>query len=81
MDTTFYVNPLCKNYNVYYYNLRCKYPKSSSSILKDAQSFLLNKNEIYSGDGYITFRFRVSCDGFVEKKTQVMQTDKNYKDF
>jgi len=81
MDTVLDMNPSCKNYNVYYYNLRCKYPKSSFSILKDVQSFLLDRNEIYSGDGYITFRFRVSCNGVVEKRTQVMQTDKNYKNY
>ena len=79
MDTTANFNTACKDYNVYYYQVGGKYPKSSITLLKDAQEFVQRINKIYHGSGYITFRFRVDCEGHRTKRTQVLQTDEQYK--
>ncbi|MES2836014.1 MAG: hypothetical protein V4667_00695 [Bacteroidota bacterium] len=77
MDTISLIKTDCPKYNVYYYQVNGKYPKSSSSLLKEVQAFLQNKT--YSGSGYITFRCRINCNGKLDTKTQVLQTDEKYK--
>ncbi len=79
MDTTGNLKSNCPNYAIYYYSLGCKYPKNSSSLLKDLQDFLKNKNNIYPGSGYITFRFKIDCEGRPNQKVKVSQTDTKYK--
>ncbi|OFY93442.1 MAG: hypothetical protein A3K10_04440 [Bacteroidetes bacterium RIFCSPLOWO2_12_FULL_31_6] len=79
MDTTSGNNEQCKEVNTYYYSVGGKYPESSSSLLKEAQIFLEKNSKTYSNNGYITFRFRINCDGKMMKKVQVLQTDENYK--
>jgi hypothetical protein len=78
MDTVSNQNEKCKNYNVYFYQVGGKYPESSFSLLNELQIFLQQINEIYSGSGYITFRFTVDCEGKIMQKIQVMQTDEKY---
>ncbi len=81
IDTTVNSNTACKDYNVYYYQIGGKYPKSSITLLKEVQTFLLHNNKIYQGSGYITFRFRVDCEGHRTKRTQVLQTDEQFKSY
>ena len=81
MDTTSNIDTICKNYNAYYYQVGGKYPESSSSILKQARTFLQKNNKRYPGNGYITFRFIVDCEGKIMKKIQVLQTDEMYKPY
>ena len=80
MDTTANSNIGCKDYNAYYYQVGGKYPKSSITLLKNAQTFL-HQNKVYKGNGYITFRFKIDCEGHRMKRTQVLQTDENYKSY
>jgi hypothetical protein len=75
MDTVSNQNESCKNYNAYFYQVDGKYPESSTSLLKKLQTFLQQKNEAYSGSGYITFRFTVDCEAKLMQKVQLMQTD------
>ena len=81
MDTTNNLKSNCDTYNNYYYSLGCKYPKNSTSLLKELQVFLKNKNNRYSGSGYITFHFRIDCEGKPNQKVKVLQTDANYKTY
>jgi hypothetical protein len=78
MDTTSVKDTGCLDRNIYYYQVGGKYPESSSSLLKKAVVHLKNKNEVYSGSGYITFRFRIDCEGKIMKNAQVLQTDEKY---
>src|SRR6266581_8007814 len=91
MDTSSNINPKCapsvatytSGYigSFYYYSYGCKYPRSSATLLKDAKTFLAKKNNPYSGNGYITFRFTIDCEGKMLKKVQVLQTDDSYTHF
>jgi hypothetical protein len=81
MDTTSGQNSDFKDYKVYYYQVGCKYPESSSSLLKEAQTFIGKKDELFSGSGYLTFRFCIDREGKEMKKVQVLQTDENYKSY
>jgi hypothetical protein len=81
MDTVSSHDPSCKEYDVYYYQVGGKYPESSSSLLQEAQTFLQKKNSAYSGNGYVTFRFKIDCSGKEMKKVQVIQTDEKYKGY
>ncbi|MEO6837719.1 MAG: hypothetical protein ABI261_09015 [Ginsengibacter sp.] len=83
MDTTTNADASCKDYNVYFYqgNGRGKYPESSSSILKETQSFLKRKNNSYKGSGYVTFQFMINCSGKKMNKTRVLQTDEKYNNY
>jgi len=83
MDTTTNVNATCKEYNAYYYqgHGRGKYPEASTTILKEAKSFLKSKNNSYSDNGYITFQFMIDCDGKKMNKTKVLQTDEKYNNY
>ncbi len=78
MDTASNPNPKCKNNIYYFYSVGGKYPKSSSTVLKEVQTFLLQKNEQYPGSGYITFRFIIDCEGRLMPGIQVLQTDQQY---
>jgi hypothetical protein len=80
IDTTINTDTTCKLYNLYYYQVGGKYPKSSVTLLKETQAYLQEKNKAYEGSGYITFRFRIDCNGHKMKRTQVLHTDENYKD-
>ena len=78
MDTTSIQNEKCKNSIQYFYSVAGKYPQSSSTLLKDVQVFLQQKNKVYFNSGYITFRFIIDCEGKPTPKTQVLQTDEKY---
>ncbi|MEO6684621.1 MAG: hypothetical protein ABIN24_01595 [Dyadobacter sp.] len=79
MDTTRTVSSNCAPpYVIFYYNLKGKYPVSSSAILRESREYLKQKGHTYSGDGYITFRFFIDCEGIMSR-IQVLQTDDNYK--
>jgi hypothetical protein len=78
MDTTSTQNEKCKNNIQYFYSVGGKYPESSSSLLKEVQTFLQQKNKSYFNSGYITFRFIIDCTGKRGSKTQVLQTDEKY---
>ena len=79
MDTTAYKGPGCEDFNLYYYQVGGKYLKSSLTTLNELRDFLLPKNMIYKGSGYVTFRFKIDCSGNKMNKTQVIQTDDKYK--
>ena len=81
MDTTSNPNSACKDYTIYYYQVGGKYPKSSITLLKEVQLFLIHQNQLFKGSGYITFRFRIDCEGQRTKRTQVLQTDEHYKSY
>jgi hypothetical protein len=78
MDTTFAPNEKCKNNTQYFYSVGGKYPQNSSTLLKEVQTFLQQKNKNYSNSGYITFRFIIDCGGKRSPKTEVLQTDEYY---
>jgi hypothetical protein len=77
MDTTS-ARGTCREPNVYYYQVGGKYPENSASLLEKTRMFLQKQNKQYTGSGYITFRFRVDCEGKAMKRVQVLQTDENY---
>jgi len=81
MDTTFTQNKKCSGAYAYFYSVGGKYPENSASLLKKAQTFLQQKNEIYTNSGYITFRFMIDCEGRRAPATQVLQTDEKYASF
>jgi len=81
MDTTNVQNSSCPEGYPYYYSVRGKYLKSSFTLLKDVNTFLLIKHAAYTGNGYITFRFVVDCQGKMLPKVRVMQTDEKYRLF
>lgn len=81
MDTTINKNTICKDYELYFYQVGCKYPRSSSTTLKELLSFLNQKNKMYEGSGYISFQFKIDCAGKKLKRTQVLQTDEQYKNY
>jgi hypothetical protein len=63
----------------YYYSVGGKYPKNSSTLLKEVKEFGKKQNHTYSGSGYITFRFVVDTTGSMKNKVKVMQTNDDYK--
>lgn len=79
MDTTANIDTACKDWNLYYYQIKGKYPQASSTILKEVQQFLQHERVKYKGSGYITFRFKIDCAGNRMQKTQVMQTNDKYQ--
>lgn len=82
MDTTITRQSACKLMPLArYYSVNGKYPRSSDTLLQQAQAFLQRRNQAYSGSGYITFRFIVDCTGHRLPRTQVLQTDAQYRRF
>lgn len=69
----------CKSRNTYYYSLNAKYPKSSYTLMKDANAFLVSSQNNDTETGYITFRFRITCNGEVQKDFQILQTNERYE--
>ena len=81
MDTTMTNNPKCDPSNLfYYYQVNTKYPLSTMNVLTDVKAFLSQRGKKYSGNGYITLRFIVDCEGNIYK-VKVLQVDENYKPF
>ena len=82
MDTTRAGNPACAKATLArYYSVSGKYPRSSETLLREAQEFLRQKKRTYAGSGYVTFRFVVDCAGHRQMLTQVLQTDGQYRPF
>lgn len=81
MDTIINKDVICKDYNLFFYQVGGKYPKSSSALLSEVLSFLKQKNKLDAGTGYITFQFKIDCTGKKLRRTQVLQTDETYKNF
>lgn len=82
MDTTgSHVAACAKAPVVRYYQVAGKYPRSSNTVLHEAQAFLARQGHAYTGSGYITFRFLIDCEGHRELRTQVLQTDMSYQRF
>ncbi len=79
MDTVNNIPNGCREWNVFYYQVNGKYPESSFDIMMRAKTFLLKNKINYTGSGYITYRFRIDCDGKMLRRVQVLQTDENYK--
>ena len=80
LDTTTARNPACaKAPFVVYFSVDGKYPRSSATLVEEANLFLRGKNQRYTGSGYITFRFLVDCAGYRQPKTEVLQTDASYQ--
>ena len=82
MDTTL-VRPAACTAAPYtrYYSVNGKYPRSSDTLRKQAQAFLQQRHQLYAGSGYITFRFVVDCTGRRLPRTEVLQTDAQYRRF
>lgn len=79
MDTTLNVSSKCSPpYNIFYYQLKAKYPVASATLLSESRAFMKQKGQIYSGNGYVTFKFFIDCEGTMSS-VKVMQTDDNYK--
>ena len=80
MDTTTARNPACaKAPFTVYFGVDGKYPRSSATLVEEANLFLRGKNQRYTGSGYVTFRFVVDCAGYRQPKTEVLQTDVAYR--
>lgn len=80
MDTTFVKAPLCDDaFYHFYYSVNGKYPKNSAALIKEAKAFLKNRPTHPSVNGYITFRFKVNCEGGISS-FRVLQTDDAYKE-
>jgi hypothetical protein len=69
----------CNEYNVYYYSLKCKYPENSLTLKNECNLFLKKSNKSYSGSGYITFRFKIDCEGKIANNLEILQVDEEYK--
>ena len=79
MDTTNWVNPKCdSSYLLYYYQANTKYPVATNTILEETRRYLAKTNKKYTGNGYITLRFIVNCEGKIYS-VKVLQVDENYK--
>lgn len=79
MDTTRVFSPECAPpYQIFYYSADAKYPVSSTILLSESRAFLKQKKQIHSGNGYVTFRFIIDCQGTMSR-VLVQQTDDNYK--
>ncbi|MCF2444257.1 hypothetical protein L0657_09840 [Dyadobacter sp. CY345] len=81
MDTTRVYSPGCAPpYQIFYYQVKAKYPVSSALLLAESRNFIKSKERINSGSGYVTFRFIIDCEGIMSR-VLVQQTDENYKPF
>lgn len=67
-------------YAIFYYQVKAKYPVSSAILLAESRGFMKQRNQVYSGTGYVTFRFYIDCQGIMSR-VLVQQTDENYKTF
>lgn len=80
MDTTRVFSAECAPpYQIFYYQVKAKYPVSSALLLNQSREFMKSK-PMYSGSGYVTFRFYIDCQGIMSH-VLVQQTDENYKSF
>lgn len=62
MDTTSSRNPACVDAAVArYYQVAGKYPRSSDTLLREAQAFLRQQGQVYTGSGHITHHFPLYC--------------------
>lgn len=81
MDTTMTRTPACEKAGYApYYAVQAKYPRSSETLAKGAQTFLQGKPK-HRGSGYVTFRFVVDCQGNRLPRVEVLQTDARYQQF
>ncbi|WP_028667624.1 hypothetical protein [Runella zeae] len=80
MDTTLNLRKNCFDMKAeaYYYSYDAKYPRSSTTIQTNVTSFLNQRNIKLTGNGYVTFQFRVNCSGEISY-VKLMQTDENYQ--
>ncbi|MGI4872936.1 MAG: hypothetical protein ACRYFX_17385 [Janthinobacterium lividum] len=62
-----------------YYMVGGKYPRSSATLVQQAQAFLQQRGAAYGGSGFVTFRFIIDCQGHRQRRTQVLQTDPHYQ--
>jgi hypothetical protein len=81
MDTTNTLNESCNSHFPYYYQVGCKYPRSSSTLLLEVQNFMNTINTSFSGSGYITFRCGIDCEGKKLSKVEIIQVDEYYKNY
>ena len=80
MDTTSTQQSACaKAPMAHYYSVEGKYPRSSDTLLREVQAFLKQHKQVYKGTGYVTFRFIIDCAGHRLPRTQVLQTDADYR--
>ena len=80
MDTATVRNPACAQARwARYYNVQGKYPRSSYTLTQEAQAFLQQQRQLYTGSGYVTFRFAIDCAGHRQPQVQVLQTTAQYQ--
>jgi len=66
---------------LHYYMSEGKYPRSSETLTKEANNFLLNKRDSSGGNGYLTFQFTIDCTGHIKKGVYLRQTDEKYHQY
>lgn len=80
LDTAAARNPACAQAPVArYYSVAGKYPRSSETLAEQAQAFIGRNGRQYRGEGHVTFRFIIDCQGRREPRTQLLQTDTQYR--
>lgn len=78
-DTSLKYNKDCLDIEIlHYYTTGGKYPRSSETLTKEANNFLINKRDSSSGNGYLTFQFTIDCTGHLKKGVYLRQTDEKY---
>jgi hypothetical protein len=80
MDTTSTRQSPCATAPLaHYYSVEGKYPRSSDTLVREAEAFLKQQKQGFKGTGYVTFRFVVDCAGHRLPRTQVLQADAQYQ--
>jgi hypothetical protein len=72
---------ICDTGFAYYYSAKGKYPRSSATLLKAVNARLAQQHAVYTGSGYITLRFVISCEGKILPGVQVIQTNEQYQKY
>ena len=78
IDTSGKLDKKCTDLDIYYYQADAKYLQSSYTVLKNVQKFLEGQSFRSDQNGFITFRFIISCEGQIVRFAEVLQTDENY---
>jgi len=79
IDTTRNFSPGCDTMPVYaYFQVKGKYPESSQTLTKWADSALHSGNISRGAGGYITFRVLIDCAGKLTA-IRLLQTDEAYE--
>jgi hypothetical protein len=81
LDTPGVGQTICDTGFAYYYSVKGKYPRSSSTLLREVHDHLTKQHAVYTGSGYITLRFVIGCEGKILPGVQAIQTDEQYQKY